>query len=82
MKEIAIISASVRMGRLSHRVALYFKRYLECNNLANAEILDLNEYNSRFLMKGITSLLRYQLYRTAASEVPRYLLLCSFHSGK
>ncbi|HOB82978.1 MAG TPA: hypothetical protein PKX27_10835 [Bacteroidales bacterium] len=45
MKEIAIISASVRMGRLSHRVALYFKRYLECNNLANAEILDLKEYN-------------------------------------
>ena len=45
MKHIAIISASVRMGRLSHRVALYFKRYLEGNNHANAEILDLKEYN-------------------------------------
>ncbi len=45
MKNIAIISASVRVGRLSHRVALYFKRYLEENNLAAAEILDLKEYN-------------------------------------
>ena len=45
MKRIAIISASVRTGRLSHRVALYFKRYLEENNLASAEILDLKEYN-------------------------------------
>ena len=45
MKNIAIISASVRSGRLSHRVALYFKRYLEENNLAAAEILDLKEYN-------------------------------------
>lgn len=45
MKHIAIISASVRTGRLSHRVALYFKRYLEENNLAAAEILDLKEYN-------------------------------------
>jgi NAD(P)H-dependent FMN reductase len=44
MKKIAIISASVRSGRLSHRVALYFKRYLEENNLASAEILDLKEY--------------------------------------
>lgn len=45
MKHIVIISASVRMGRLSHRVALYFKGYLEGNNLAHAEILDLKKYN-------------------------------------
>jgi len=45
MKKIAIISASVRTGRLSHRVALYFKRYLEENNLTSVEILDLKEYN-------------------------------------
>lgn len=45
MKHIVIISSSVRTGRLSHRVALYFKRYLEDNNLAAAEILDLKEYN-------------------------------------
>lgn len=45
MKTIAIISSSVRRGRNSHRVALYFKRYLEDNKLASAEILDLKEYN-------------------------------------
>jgi NAD(P)H-dependent FMN reductase len=45
MKTIAIISPSVRRGRNSHRVALYFKRYLEDNKLAAAEILDLKEYN-------------------------------------
>ena len=45
MKTIAIISPSVRRGRNSHRVALYFKRYLEENKLASAEILDLKEYD-------------------------------------
>jgi len=45
MRTIAIISPSVRRGRNSHRVALYFKRYLEDNKLAAAEILDLKEYN-------------------------------------
>lgn len=45
MPHISIISASVRTGRHSHRVALYFKKYLEENQIASAEILDLNEYN-------------------------------------
>ena len=40
-----IISASVRTGRKSHRLALYFCKYLMENNLSAAEILDLNEYN-------------------------------------
>ncbi len=44
MKKIAIISPSVRLGRKSHRVALWFKSYLEDNNLAAADILDLAEY--------------------------------------
>jgi NAD(P)H-dependent FMN reductase len=44
MPTIAILSASVRMGRQSHRVALYFKKYIEENKLATVEILDLNEY--------------------------------------
>lgn len=44
MPHIAIISSSVRIGRNSHRVALYFKNFLEANKLATAEILDLNEY--------------------------------------
>ena len=44
MPHIAIISASVRTGRRSHRVALYFNNYLVNRNLATAEILDLNVY--------------------------------------
>lgn len=44
MPSVAIISSSVRTGRASHRVALYFKNYLETNKLATVEMLDLNEY--------------------------------------
>ena len=44
MHHVAIISSSVRIGRNSHRVALYFKNYLEENKLATVEILDLMEY--------------------------------------
>jgi NAD(P)H-dependent FMN reductase len=45
MPNIVIISSSVRRGRNSHRVALFFKNFLENQELAAAEILDLNEYN-------------------------------------
>jgi NAD(P)H-dependent FMN reductase len=45
MPNIVIISSSVRTGRKSHRVALYFKKYLEGKQLAEAEILDLSLYN-------------------------------------
>ncbi len=45
MPQIIIISSSVRTGRNSHRVALYFKNYLVSNKLAKVKILDLNEYN-------------------------------------
>jgi NAD(P)H-dependent FMN reductase len=45
MHNISIISSSVRIGRNSHRVALFLKRFIEENNLAAVEILDLNEYN-------------------------------------
>ena len=45
MPHIAIISSSVRTGRVSHRVALYFKQFIESRNLGSAEILDLHEYN-------------------------------------
>ena len=45
MPNISIISSSIRIGRNSHRVALYFKKYLEENNLATVEILDLSKYN-------------------------------------
>lgn len=42
--KISIISASVRIGRNSHRLALYFEEYIRRNNLADAEIIDLNLY--------------------------------------
>lgn len=45
MKKIAILSASVRNGRNSHRVALYFKNYLQEHQLATANLIDLHEYN-------------------------------------
>lgn len=44
MHHIAIISSSVRKERNSHRVALYFKKFIEENKMATVEILDLNEY--------------------------------------
>jgi NAD(P)H-dependent FMN reductase len=41
---IRIISASVRDGRASHRVALYFEKYIRENNIGDVEILDLLHY--------------------------------------
>lgn len=45
MKKIVIISASVRLGRRSHRVALFFKDYIQKNEIAQVAIADLAEYN-------------------------------------
>ena len=45
MANISIISSSVRTGRKSDRVALYFKNYIIENKLAETEILDLKDYN-------------------------------------
>lgn len=45
MPKIAIISPSVRKGRNSHRVALYFSNLLKEMGIADHEILDLLEYN-------------------------------------
>lgn len=42
---IVIISASIRIKRASHRVALYFKQYLEEHQLAHVSILDLETWN-------------------------------------
>jgi NAD(P)H-dependent FMN reductase len=43
MKNILIISSSVRTGRSSPRVVLYFKNYIDDKKLAVTEILDLAE---------------------------------------
>lgn len=44
MPHIAIISASVRTGRASHRVALYLQNYIAEQTLFSTELLDLNHY--------------------------------------
>ena len=44
MNKIAIISASVRVGRKSNRVAMYLQNYLLEKKLAHCEILDLAQY--------------------------------------
>ncbi len=45
MPRIVIISPSIRNGRNSHRVALYFHNLLGEMDLADNEILDLLKYN-------------------------------------
>lgn len=45
MTHISIISSSIRTGRKSDRVALYFQNYLTENKLATTEILDLKQFN-------------------------------------
>jgi NAD(P)H-dependent FMN reductase len=45
MPHISILSSSVREGRNSHRVALYFKQLIENKSLGTVEILDLKQYN-------------------------------------
>ncbi|NDK57393.1 NADPH-dependent FMN reductase [Pontibacter fetidus] len=45
MPHIAILSASVRTGRNSHRVALFFQKFIEAQQLATTELLDLKKYN-------------------------------------
>lgn len=44
MPHIVILSASVRTGRLSHRVALFFNHLITERGLGTAEILDLQSY--------------------------------------
>lgn len=41
---IAIISSSIRTGRNSHRVALFFESYIKEHKLGDTKLLDLNEY--------------------------------------
>jgi len=43
MPHISIISSSIRKGRKSHSVALYFENYLASHQLATTEILDLQQ---------------------------------------
>jgi NAD(P)H-dependent FMN reductase len=53
LNQIAIISCSIREERRSHRVALYFRKYIEEHNLARAEILDLKQYQFPLFMERL-----------------------------
>jgi NAD(P)H-dependent FMN reductase len=44
MYNIVLISSSVRTGRASHRVALFFKKFTEDAKLATVDIVDLMEH--------------------------------------
>ncbi len=44
MYNIAVLSASVRTGRNSHRVTLFLKQYIQENNLATVDLIDLAAY--------------------------------------
>lgn len=44
-KKIAVISASVREGRLSHRVALFVKGYLDRREDVETDLIDLRAYD-------------------------------------
>ncbi|WP_224997792.1 NADPH-dependent FMN reductase [Cesiribacter sp. SM1] len=41
---IAILSSSVRTGRNSHRLGLYFKKWIEGQQAASCDLIDLQEY--------------------------------------
>lgn len=58
MRHIAIISSSVREGRKSHNVVLYFQSYLQENKLATTEILDLKEYNFPLFQGTLKTLIK------------------------
>ena len=45
MYHISIISSSIRIGRKSHNLALYFQKYLKTTRQATVEILDLKQYD-------------------------------------
>ena len=55
--KIAIISGSIRKGRNSHRVALYFQNYIRENKLGESVMLDLIEYQFPVFEERLSNLL-------------------------
>ena len=45
MSHILILSTSIRKGRKSHRVALFFKKFIESSGQGTAHIADLDQYH-------------------------------------
>ncbi|MFT3980877.1 MAG: NADPH-dependent FMN reductase [Ferruginibacter sp.] len=76
MPKIIVLSSSVRMGRKSNRVAAFFLNYIKENNIAEAELVDLDAYNFpifeerlKFLPDPPASLLEYAAKIKAADGV-------------
>ncbi len=44
MKKIIVLSSSIRTGKKSNRVALYFMQYIQEHKLGEAELIDLDAY--------------------------------------
>lgn len=75
MQKISIISSSIRVGRKSHRVALFFKKHLEDHKLATVEILDLAKYNFPLFEER----LKYQ--KSTSAEVVDFALKVKSSDG-
>lgn len=56
MHKIAIISSSVRIDRLSHRVALFFQSFITENAIGTVELLDLKQYNFPIFEERLSAL--------------------------
>ncbi len=56
MKRIAIVSSSIRRGRNSHRIALWFRRYITVNAIAEIDFIDLAEYNFPLFTERLVNL--------------------------
>lgn len=85
MHKIVILSSSVRLGRKSNRVAVFFVNYIKENNIAAVELVDLDAYNFpifeerlKFLQDPPASL---QEYATRIREADGVLIVSPEYNG-
>ena len=76
MSKIIVLSSSVRTGKKSDRVALYFTQYIKDNHIAEVELLDLETYQFpifnerlRFLKEPSENLLAFAKKITEADGI-------------
>lgn len=85
MHKIVILSSSVRLGRKSNRVAVFFVNYIKENNIAAVELVDLDAYSFpifeerlKFLQDPPASL---QEYATRIREADGVLIVSPEYNG-
>lgn len=85
MPHIEIISSSIRIGRNSHRVALYFKQYLEKAGLATVGIQDLAAYNFPLFEERLSYQpevsKQMQAFANAIQQADGVLIVCPEYNG-